>query len=62
MLNISTIFFFVFVFTILVVIKNAFKFIGTLLQKEPHPMVMSNGELIILGLSISYIITYFYFN
>ena len=62
MLNISTIFFFVFVFAILVVIKNAFKFIGALLQKEPHPMVMSNGELIILGLSISYIITYFYFN
>ena len=62
MLNISTIFFFVFVFTILVVIRNTFKFIGTLLQKEPHPMVMSNGELVILGLSVSYIITYFYFN
>lgn len=62
MLNISTLFFFVFVFTILIVIRNTFKFIGALLQKEPHPMVMSNGELILFGLSISYIITYLYFN
>lgn len=62
MLNISTLFFFVFVFTILVVIRNTFKFMGALLQKEPQPVVMSNGELIFLGLSISYIITYLYFN
>lgn len=62
MLNTSTAFFFVFIFTILVVVRNTFKFIGALLQKEPHPMVMSNGGLIFLGLSISYIITYLYFN
>jgi hypothetical protein len=56
--NIETIYLFVFVFTILVSLKNVTKFIGALLQKEPKPLVYSNRELIFLGLSISYIITY----
>ena len=56
--NIDTIYLFVFVFTILVSLKNVTKFIGALLQKEPKPLVYSNRELIFLGLSISYIITY----
>ena len=56
--NIDTIYLFVFVFTILVSLKNVTKFIGALLQKEPKPLVYSNRELIFLGLSISYIITF----
>jgi hypothetical protein len=56
--NIDAIYFFVFVFTILVSLKNVTKFIGALLQKEPEPLVYSNRELIFLGLSLSYIITY----
>lgn len=56
--NIDTIYLFVFVFTILVSLKNVTKFIGALLQREPKPLVYSNRELIFLGLSISYIITY----
>jgi len=39
-------------------LKNVLKFMGALLQREPKPLDYSNRELIILGLSISYIITY----
>jgi hypothetical protein len=56
--NIDTIYFFIFVFTILVSLKNLTKFIGALLDKNPKPLVYTNRELLILGLSISYIITY----
>lgn len=57
--NIETIYLFIFVFTILVTLKNVTKFLSALLQKEPKPLVYSNRELIFLGLSLSYIITYF---
>lgn len=56
--NIETIYLFIFVFTILVTLKNVAKFLSALLQKEPRPLVYSNRELIFLGLSLSYIITY----
>lgn len=58
MLNIESIFVFVLIFSTLVALKNVFKFLGALLQKEPRPLVLSNRELIFLGLSLSYIITY----
>jgi len=56
--NIDTIYLFIFVFTILVSLNNVTKFLSALLQKDPKPMVYSNRELIFLGISISYIITY----
>lgn len=56
--NIDTIYLFIFVFTILVSLKNVIKFIGALLQEQPKPLVYSNRELFLLGASISYIITY----
>lgn len=56
--NIETIYLFIFVFTILVTLRNVAKFVSALLQKEPKPLVYSNRELIFLGLSLSYIITY----
>ena len=56
--NFDTIYLFVFVFTILVTLKNVTKFIGALLQKDPNPLVYGNRELIYLGLSVSYIITF----
>ena len=56
--NIDAIYLFTFIFSILVSLKNVTKFIGALLQKEPEPLVYSNRELIFLGISISYIITY----
>jgi len=52
--NIETLYFFIFVFTDLVILKNIIKFISALLQKEPKPLDYSNGELIALALSISY--------
>lgn len=62
MLNINTIFFFLFIFSVLVLLRTVFKYIGALLQKEPNQVLISGRELIYLGLSISYIITYIRFN
>lgn len=59
--NIDALYFFIFVFTILVSLKNVLKFMGALLQREPKPLDYSNRELIFLGLSVSYIITYIFF-
>jgi hypothetical protein len=56
--NIDAIYLFIFIFSILVSLKNVTKFIGALLQKEPKPLVYSDRELMFLGISISYIITY----
>jgi len=56
--NIDTIYLFIFVFTILVTLMNVLKFLRALLQKEPKPLVLSNRELLLLGTSISYLITY----
>jgi hypothetical protein len=56
--NIETIYLFIFVFTILVVLKNITKFISALLSSELKPLVYNNRELIFLGLSLSYLITY----
>jgi hypothetical protein len=58
MINIDAICLFMFIFSILVSLKNVTKFIRALLQKEPQPLFYSNRELIFLGISISYIITY----
>ena len=58
MFNIESIYFFVFVFTILVVLRTAKKFVSSLLQNPPKQLVMSNGELILNGLALSYILTY----
>jgi hypothetical protein len=56
--NIDTIYLFIFCFTILVTLLNVLKFLRALLQKEPKPLVLSNRELFLLGVSISYLITY----
>lgn len=56
--NIDTIYLFIFVFTILVVLRYTIKFISALLSVEPKPLVYANRELIFLGLSLSYLITY----
>ena len=61
MFKIDILFFFMFVFTCLILLKNLTKFISALLQKEPQPMVYGNRDLIILGLSISYFITYIHY-
>lgn len=59
--NLESVYFFIFIFSILVSLKNSFKFISALLQSDPKPIVYSNRELIFWGLSISYLITYLKF-
>jgi hypothetical protein len=56
--KIETIYLFLFVFSILVSLKGFIKFLSALLQKDPKPLVFSNRELLYLGASISYLITY----
>jgi hypothetical protein len=61
MINQNSILFFINIFCILIILKNLFKFLGTLSQKNPEPMDISDRGLFYLGLSVSYIITYLYF-
>jgi len=56
--KIDSIIFFIFVFSSLIVLRASTKFIGALLQKEPSVIHFSGRELIYLGLSISYILTF----
>lgn len=58
MYNFESITLFVFIFSVLTVLRTVFRFIGTLLQSQPERFVLSDRVLIFLGLSISYIITY----
>lgn len=60
MYNIGSLYFFIFVFTVLVLLKNITKFIRAITQYEPKPLTYSTKELIFLGLSISYILTYIF--
>ena len=46
----------------LIILKNIFKFLGTLSQKNPQPLDINGRELFYLASAVSYIITYFYFN
>lgn len=62
MLNQNALFFFINIFSILIILKNIVKFLGTLSQKNPQPMDISGRELLYFGMAVSYIITYFYFN
>lgn len=61
MINTQVVFFFLFVFSCLILTKFFFKIMSALLQVNPKPLLMSNWELIIVGLTTSYIITYLKF-
>jgi len=60
MLNIENLFFFLFVFSSLILLRSLGKLTSTLLQREPKPLYLSDRELILLGTSISYITTYIF--
>jgi len=60
MLNIENLFFFLFVFSSLILLRSLGKLVSTLLQREPKPLYLSDRELILLGTSISYITTYIF--
>jgi hypothetical protein len=58
MVDVNTIFLFVFIFSVLNVLRITFRFLSSLLQTVPQRMVLSKWELIFLGLTISYSLTF----
>jgi len=54
----NTIYLFVFIFSMLTVLRTVFTFIVSLLQESPQKLVLTNRELIFLAISISYCLTY----
>jgi len=58
MTNIETIYLFGFIFSTILLVRTALKFIISLLQTKPEKMVLSNREILFNGLSLSYLITY----
>ena len=59
MYNIDSLFLFLNIFSILIILRVIQRFMKALLSNPPIPMVMSNRELIFLGLSLAYTLTYF---
>ncbi len=49
---------FVFVFSILLLLKNAFNFIGALLSNPPKKFQVTSRETLYIGLASSYFITF----
>lgn len=58
MLNIETLFLFVFCWSTLVLLRAGFRVITSVFSREPKPIKMNEGELVIISLSLSYLITY----
>jgi hypothetical protein len=58
MLNIDTLFLFIFIFTSLTIIKTIVKVISAVSQKNPQPIFKSDTSLLFQGLSLTYILTY----
>jgi len=56
--SIETLYLFVFILSLLSVIRLTFKFIKALNSTPPEPLVLSYTETITNGLFFSYIITY----
>lgn len=56
--NINTIFLFFFIFSVLTVLRTVIEFIRALSQNPPQPLVLSGRELILLGITVSYCLTY----
>jgi hypothetical protein len=54
----ESILFFIFVFSILTVLRAVVKFLSSLLSTPPQKLVLGTWELIFLGLNISFILTY----
>jgi len=58
MTSVDTIYLFIFIFSIIAVIRVSFKFIFSLLQPQPTKLEISSRENFLIGLFITYIITY----
>jgi hypothetical protein len=58
MSNLDTLYLFVFIFSVLTVLRTVFRFIVSLLQEVPQKLVLNSRELLFLAISISYCLTY----
>jgi|694.fasta_scaffold00190_52 hypothetical protein len=58
MTNIDTLYLFVFIFSIISITRIFLKFIISLLQTDPKPILFSNREIFLYGLFLTYIITF----
>jgi hypothetical protein len=56
--NLDTIFLFIFIFSVLTVVRTVFRFIRALSLTPPTRLELSGRELIFLGLSVTYCLTY----
>ena len=56
--NINTVFLFVFIFSVLTVLRTVGRIISSLFSNPPKPMVWSKWELMFLGFAISYCLTF----
>jgi hypothetical protein len=57
--NIDSLFLFLNIFSILLVLRVVYRFISALLSNPPIKLIMDNRELIFFGIALSYILTYF---
>jgi hypothetical protein len=58
MLNIETLFLFIFIFSTLTLSKTIVKVMSAVSQKNPQPAFKSDTSLLFNGLALTYIITY----
>lgn len=49
---------FIFVFSLLAVVRTIFKFISSLLSNPPKPLVLTTREIVFNGIFLSYVITF----
>jgi hypothetical protein len=56
--NLTPLFGFIFVFSVMALLRLSFNFLRAIFSDPPKPFEMDNKETIMYGLFISYIITY----
>ena len=56
--NLDSIFLFIFIFSVLTVVKTVFRLVSSLFTNPPKPIVWGKWELIFLGLAITYCLTF----
>ena len=61
MINFVKLEFFFFIFSILVIVRNLFMAFIEIKKEKPKPMKLTTKELLLVGVSFSYIITYLYY-
>ena len=59
MYSLDTLFLFINIFSILFVTRVFYRFISALFSNPPQKLIITNRELITLGISLAYTITYF---